>query len=109
MKFPEEDMVFIRDGSDTAKFAWAWSSCSHERARVEALPLAHARGYSKDEEEGGELSSKWFDRMPRGLPPGCLLFALGGKPEGVRSLGPVAQSVLCRVIIESLVRSWGEE
>jgi len=61
--------AFMRDGSDTPKLASAWSSCSHERERVEALPLAHARGYSEDEEEGGNLSSKWFDRMPRG----CLL------------------------------------
>ena len=74
---------FIRDGPNMPKLARrggrtsAWSSCSHERERVEALPLAPARGYSEAEVEGRKLSSKWFDQMPRGLPRGCLLHGVG--------------------------------
>ena len=46
---------------------------SHDRARVEAFPLAHARGYSKDEKVEEELASRWFDQMPRGSPRSSLL------------------------------------
>ena len=68
----------VRGRSDTPKLALVWSSCSHERERVEALPLAHARGYSEDEEEGGELLSKWFDQMPPALAPGMFTWRAAG-------------------------------
>jgi len=38
----------------------ACSRCSHERERVEALPLAHARGYIGGEADGTRFASVWF-------------------------------------------------
>ena len=52
--------ALIRVGSDTPKLASAWLGCSHEREREEALPLAHARGYVGDDEDGRNLAPKLF-------------------------------------------------
>ena len=66
IRFLEEDMVFICDGSDTPKLASAWLGGGRERKQVETHPLAHARGHGGDEESGGDLASKWFDQMRQG-------------------------------------------
>jgi hypothetical protein len=58
----------IRDGIDTAKLASGWSGGGRERERVDALPLAHARGYDGDEVSEAKLASRWFDQRQRGSP-----------------------------------------
>jgi hypothetical protein len=47
--------------SFTPKVALAWLGCGRERERVEAHPLAHARGHVGDEESRKDLASKWFE------------------------------------------------
>ena len=75
----------LRDGIDTSKLPSGWSSCGRERERVDALPLAHARGYCGDEESGGKVTSRWFDQRPRGSAgadrPHPLAFPLGKGQE----------------------------
>ena len=66
------DRIFRSTLKQAGKTMVAWSKCSRERERVEADPLAHARGYSEDEEDEGNWYRRGLITPPGGCDP-CLL------------------------------------